>query len=170
MPTILGKRQRSRPFSIPAPVILYGENRVALMLGSSVGNFQIPNRNGLQPSLGLTVNGVTTYRSQSLDENQREVTQFGVLSWQHSSAALDVETSVIARYSSLTFKPDLEGALLFTGIAQNAGMESQFGWTKIAMPLPTFCTTFPDKPMPPAVAWLPYALACPKPVLIEPPG
>src|ERR1700678_2765785 len=95
-------------------------NRVALMLGSSVGKFQIPDLYGEQPSLGYTVNGASTYPSQALDESQREVTQFGALSWQHSQGALDIQSSVIARYSSLTFIPDFPGDLLFTGIAQDA--------------------------------------------------
>jgi len=100
--------------------ILNSENRIAVMLGSSVGQFQIPNQNGLEPPLGLTVNGQTAFPSQNLDEHQREVTQFGVLSWQHSAGALDVQTSLTARYSSLTFIPDFPGDLLFTGIAQDA--------------------------------------------------
>ena len=100
--------------------ILDDENRVALTLGSSVGKFQIPNQYGLQPPLSLTVNGVSTFPSQGLNDNQREVTQFGALSWQHSAGALDVQTSFIARYSSLTFTPDPLGDLLFTGIAQDA--------------------------------------------------
>jgi outer membrane receptor for ferrienterochelin and colicins len=100
--------------------ILDDQNRVALMLGSEVGKFQIPNQNGLVPSLGLTVNGVSTYPSQALDENQREVTQFAALSWQHSAGPLDVQTSFMARYSSLTFTPDPLGDLLFTGVAQDA--------------------------------------------------
>lgn len=100
--------------------ILDEQNRLALMLGSSVGKFQIPNQSGLQPSLGLTVDGQTMYPSQALNENQREVTQFGALSWQHSAGAFDVQTSFIARYSSLTFIPDPLGDLLFTGIAQDA--------------------------------------------------
>jgi outer membrane receptor protein involved in Fe transport len=100
--------------------ILDDENRVALMLGSSVGRFQIPNQYGMQPSLGLTVNGVSTYPSQNLDENQREVTQFAAVSWQHSAGAFDVQTSFIARYSSLTFKPDPLGDLLYNGLAQDA--------------------------------------------------
>jgi outer membrane receptor protein involved in Fe transport len=100
--------------------ILDDNNRVALMLGSSVGKFQIPDLYGEQPSLGYTVNGVSTYPSQALDENQREVTQFGALSWQHSQGALDIQSSVIARYSSLTFVPDFPGDLLYTGIAQSA--------------------------------------------------
>jgi outer membrane receptor for ferrienterochelin and colicins len=100
--------------------ILDEANRVALMLGSSVGKFQIPNLYGEEPSLGLTVIGQSTYPSQALDENQREVTEFGALSWQHSAGALDVQTSFIARYSSLTFVPDFPGDLLFTGVAQDA--------------------------------------------------
>lgn len=100
--------------------ILDEANRVALVLGSSVARFQIPNQYGLQPPLGLTVNGESAYPSQNLDENQREVTQFGALSWQHSAGALDVQSSFIARYSSLTFIPDTLGDLLYTGIAQNA--------------------------------------------------
>jgi outer membrane receptor for ferrienterochelin and colicins len=100
--------------------VLNDENRLALMLGSSVGKFQIPNQIGLQPSLGLTADGETTYPSQNLDENQREVTQFGAFSWQHSAGRLDLQTSFVARYSSLTFTPDPLGDLLFTGIAQDA--------------------------------------------------
>ena len=100
--------------------ILDDQNRVALMLGSSVGKFQIPDLYGEQPSLGYTVNGVSTYPSQELNENQREVTQFGAVSWQHSQGALNVQTSLIARYSSLAFVPDFPGDLLFTGIAQDA--------------------------------------------------
>jgi outer membrane receptor for ferrienterochelin and colicins len=100
--------------------ILDDGNRVALMLGSSTGKFEIPNLNGEQPSLGLNVNGITTFPSQGLNENQREITQFGALSWQHSAGDFNVQSSLIARYSSLTFEPDFPGDLLFTGIAQDA--------------------------------------------------
>jgi outer membrane receptor protein involved in Fe transport len=100
--------------------ILNDENRLAFMFGSSVGNFEIPNQSGLQPPLGLTVNGESLYPSEDLDENQREITHFAALSWQHSAGALDVQTSLTARYSSLTFKPDPLGDLLYTGIAQDA--------------------------------------------------
>ncbi len=48
------------------------------------------------------------------------MTQFGALSWLHSTGAFDVQTSFVARYSSLTFVPDFPGDLLFTGVAQNA--------------------------------------------------
>jgi outer membrane receptor protein involved in Fe transport len=100
--------------------ILNEQNRVTFVLGTSTGRFQIPNRNGAEPSLGLTVIGQTTYPSQNLDENQREVTHFGIVSLQHSAGALDLQSSLIARYSSLTFTPDPLGDLLFNGVAQNA--------------------------------------------------
>jgi outer membrane receptor for ferrienterochelin and colicins len=100
--------------------ILNDENRVALMLGSSVGKFQIPNLYGEEPALGLQVGDLSTFPSQDLNENQREVTQFGALSWQHSAGALNVQSSFTARYSSLTYVPDFPGDLLFTGISQDA--------------------------------------------------
>ena len=100
--------------------ILNDENRVALMLGSAVGKFQIPNLYGEEPALGLQVGDLSTFPSQDLNENQREVTQFGALSWQHSAGDLNVQSSFTARYSSLTFVPDFPGDLLFTGVSQNA--------------------------------------------------
>jgi hypothetical protein len=106
--------------------ILDEANRVSAVLSSSVGNFQIPQRFGQTPGLTnadgtpLTVNGQTTYPSEALNENQRELNHFAILSWQHSQGALDVQTSVTARYSSLTFTPDPLGDLLFNGIAQDA--------------------------------------------------
>ena len=100
--------------------VLDAENRVAAGAGTSVGTFQVPNQRGLQPSLGLSVNGQTTYPSDDLDENQREITHFGFLSYQHSQGALDWQTSVIGRYSSLSFAPDPLGDLLYNGIAQQA--------------------------------------------------
>ncbi len=106
--------------------ILDEENRLGAVLSTSTGRFQIPNRAGLQPGIAnadgsaLLVNGQTGFPSAALDENQREANHFAVLSWQHSKAAFDVQTSLTARYSSLDFTPDQQGDLLFDGIAQNA--------------------------------------------------
>ena len=100
--------------------ILDDENRLTFIAATSTGKFQIPNVRGQQPSLGLTVNGQSTYPSEQLDENQREVTHFGIVSLQHSAGDLSLQTSLIARYSSVTFEPDVLGDLLFNGIAQSA--------------------------------------------------
>ncbi|HTP40056.1 MAG TPA: TonB-dependent receptor [Steroidobacteraceae bacterium] len=109
--------------------ILDPDNRVSLILGTSNGKFQIPNQSGLQPSLGLTVDGQTQYPSDALDENQRELTSYGILSWQHAGDALDWQSSINSRYSSLTFTPDVLGDLLYNGIAQQAyKRDVAFGW------------------------------------------
>jgi outer membrane receptor protein involved in Fe transport len=106
--------------------ILNEENRISLALSTSTAQFQIPNQAGLQPGLvnangsPLSVNGQTTYPSEALNENQRELNHFAVVSWQHSQGAFDVQTSATARYSSLTFAPDALGDLLYNGVAQDA--------------------------------------------------
>jgi len=113
--------------------VVDADNRIALTAGTASGSFQIPNQANLPvPSLAicsgptgpapcpLNVNGQTSYPSQNLNENQREITQFGILSWQHSDGPLDTHTALISRYSSLTFQPDALGDLLFNGISQQA--------------------------------------------------
>jgi outer membrane receptor for ferrienterochelin and colicins len=106
--------------------ILDDSNRLSAVLSSSVGDFQIPNRAGQTPGITnangtpLAVNGQTTFDSDALNETQRELNHFAILSWQHSQGALDVQTSATARYSSLNFVPDALGDLLFNGVAQNA--------------------------------------------------
>ncbi len=100
--------------------VLDSEDRISAIVGLSDADFQIPDLHGEQPSLGLTVNGQSTYPSEFLNENQREVTQFGILSLQHSSGPLTLQTSFVARNSTLGFVPDPQGDLLYNGISQNA--------------------------------------------------
>ncbi len=113
--------------------VLDEDNRLALTAGTSSGAFQIPDRAGLPvpplavcpTALGVVscpwnVNGRTTFPSQDLNENQREITQFGILSFQHSQGALDTHTALISRFSSLTFQPEPVGDLLFNGVAEQA--------------------------------------------------
>ncbi|MDP9084381.1 MAG: TonB-dependent receptor [Pseudomonadota bacterium] len=106
--------------------ILDDANRLSTVLSTSTGIFQIPQRAGETPELtnadgtALTVNGRSTYPSEALNENQREINHFAIVSWQHSQDALDVQTSATARYSGLTYRPDPLGDLLFNGVAQDA--------------------------------------------------
>jgi outer membrane receptor protein involved in Fe transport len=109
--------------------ILDEDDRLSLIVGTSNDKFQIPNHSGLEPSLGLIVNGQTGFASADLDENQRELTSYAILSWQHTQDALDWQSSVTSRYSSLTFTPDALGDLLYNGIAQSAyKRDIAFGW------------------------------------------
>jgi outer membrane receptor protein involved in Fe transport len=109
--------------------ILDEDDRLSLIIGTSNDKFQIPNQTGLEPSLGLDVNGQTSFASAELNENQRELTSYAILSWQHTQGALDWQSSVTSRYSSLTFEPDALGDLLYNGIAQSAyKRDVAFGW------------------------------------------
>jgi outer membrane receptor protein involved in Fe transport len=100
--------------------VLDAENRLSLMLGTSTDNFQIPDRPGLQPDLGLVVNGQNTFPSERINENQREITHYGIVSFQHAQGNFDYQISGISRYSSLAFSPDFVPDILFNGIGQQA--------------------------------------------------
>jgi len=99
--------------------ILDPDTRLSLIVGGFDGYFQIPNIPG-QPTLGFPVNGVANFDSSKLNENQREETDFAILSLQKHVDAVDVQFSLFTRYSSLNYAPDWLGDLLFNGIAQQA--------------------------------------------------
>ncbi|HEY3799409.1 MAG TPA: TonB-dependent receptor [Caulobacteraceae bacterium] len=104
--------------------IIDPDSRLSLMLGTSDENFQIPDRHGLNAGdpggLGLDVNGQTSFASETLNENQREDTQFGALSYLRATEKTTLQLSVFTRYSTLDFTPDPVGDLLFNGIAESA--------------------------------------------------
>jgi outer membrane receptor protein involved in Fe transport len=136
--------------------ILDNNSSVSAVLGTSNAIFQIPNRVGLQPSgldgivgLGaqdagsgnfvLNANGATTYPSAQLDERQREITHYSILSYLHSTEKLDYQVSLFGRYSSLFFTPGNNvGDILYNGNAQNAykrdtayGLQAEGAWHAI---------------------------------------
>ncbi|HEX3653001.1 MAG TPA: TonB-dependent receptor [Rhizomicrobium sp.] len=100
--------------------ILDEHSSISAIVGVSNDRFQIPNSRGLQPDAGFVVNGQTDFLSNNLDERQREITDFGTLSYLHSQGNFDFQVSGFFRYSSLAFKPDELGDLLYNGIAQSA--------------------------------------------------
>ena len=104
--------------------IIDDSNRISVIVGASDDRFEIPNRRGFDSSEVnpfISVNGVTSFLSDDLDERQREITDFATLSWQHSVGAFTAQTSLIARYSSLDYSPDPNfGDLFFNGVSQQA--------------------------------------------------
>jgi len=109
--------------------ILNDSNRLSLIAGISDLQYQIPNQQGLQPSLGLEVNGQTEFLSNDVDENQHELTEYAILGWQHSQGALKLQSSLAVRYTSLHFMPDWVGDLLYNGIAQDAfKSDTAYSW------------------------------------------
>jgi outer membrane receptor protein involved in Fe transport len=126
--------------------IIDGDASVTGIFGTSRDQFQIPDQVGLQPSgldgingLGpsgiLSVGGHSDFPSQNLNENQREMTHYGIVSYLHSADALDFQISGFGRYSSLYFAPDPLGDLLYNGVAQTAykrdeayGVQAEGAW------------------------------------------
>jgi outer membrane receptor protein involved in Fe transport len=127
--------------------ILDQNSSVSAILGTSNDMFEIPNLRGLQPTgidgvngLGpngvLDVNGQSAFPSNDLDERQREITHYAILSYLHSQGPVDFQISTFGRYSSLFFTPGGGvGDLLYDGIAQTAykrdeayGLQAEAAW------------------------------------------
>jgi outer membrane receptor protein involved in Fe transport len=96
--------------------------RLSLIMGTAVNNFQIPDRPG-QP-VGQMGNppvtaafGISNFDSSQLNENQTEVTHYGVLALQKSVNGFDGQLAYFTRYNALEFTPDVVGDLLLNGIA-----------------------------------------------------
>jgi len=106
-----------------------GQNdRVSFIAGYSNERFQIPDPVGLEPDGVFTLNGSSAYPSDLLNERQRETTGYGIASWLHDEGKVTLQTSLFARYSTLTYYPDITGELLFNGQAQDAAKkDTAFG-------------------------------------------
>ena len=101
--------------------VIGASDRVSLIAGYSNDRFQIPNTPGLEPDLGLTVNGQTQSPSVLLNDTQRETTGYGILSYLHDQGPFTVQTSLFTRYSTLTYRPDANlGDLFYNGISEAA--------------------------------------------------
>jgi outer membrane receptor protein involved in Fe transport len=93
--------------------------RASVILGSSVGKFQIPNNPGQDPNPDfLAAAGVPGFSSTDLNDTQREVNHYAIAALQGSlSTGLDYQVAVFSRYSSVQFNPDPVGDLVFNGVA-----------------------------------------------------
>ncbi|HBO79668.1 MAG TPA: TonB-dependent receptor, partial [Cupriavidus sp.] len=96
--------------------LLDADNRVSFLFGTANNRFEIPNRPGLTPQ--FTLDGVTPPASENLNANQREKTDFQILSYQSKvSAALDYQVSLFHRTSRIDYSPDPVGDLVYDGVA-----------------------------------------------------
>ncbi len=97
--------------------------RLSLIAGTSVNNFQIPDSPNA-PTVLTSAFGVSNFDSSKLNENQYELTQYGVLALQHSAPGFDSQVSYFTRYNQLHFMPDPTGDLLLNGIASDISRQS----------------------------------------------
>ena len=100
--------------------VLSPQDRISFIGGYSNDRFQIPDTPGLGPANGFSVGSATDYPSELLNETQREVTGFATASFLHDAGRWTLQTSVFSRYSTLDYRPDVIGDLLYNGQAQNA--------------------------------------------------
>ena len=106
-----------------ADKVLSAQDRIAFTGGYTNDRFQIPNPVGLQPSDagGFDLAGSNgNFPSEQLNETQRETTGFAQASYLHDEGRWTLQTSLFARYSTLTYNPDVTGELLYNGQAQSA--------------------------------------------------
>ncbi len=101
--------------------IIDPNTRLTTILGATQSQFQIPNIPGLTPGLGLAVNGVTDVPSATIDQNQRQINDYAIVSLQKRAGPIDFQVSGFNRYSSIYFNPGSPTApILYTGISQSA--------------------------------------------------
>lgn len=90
--------------------------RLSLISGTAINHFQIP-ANPDQPQV-FVLNGVPTYPSAKVRENQFEQNYFNVLALQGTVGSnFDYQVAPFSRYSTVTFNPDIVGDLIYNGAA-----------------------------------------------------
>jgi outer membrane receptor protein involved in Fe transport len=111
-----------RPFAYVSD-ILSESSRISVLGGSFIGHFQIPNVRGEEPA--FTVNGVSDFDSAKLNQNQREITHYGVIAYQYAGNTFNAQIAPFVRYSQTRFTPDPNhGDIIFSGFADAARLSS----------------------------------------------
>lgn len=112
--------------------------RLSFIGGFNVSHYEIPNNPDQPPE--FTLEGVTSYPSAELNENQLEQNYYGVLALQGVVADhLDYQVAGFSRYSTLSFYPDNVGDLIYNGVASRIfrgdwanGLQGDFAWRGFA--------------------------------------
>lgn len=106
--------------------ILSDSSRLTLFGGTSIGYFQIPNNPGQgDPATNFVLNGHSSFDSAKLDQNQREITHYGVLAYQYAGGAFNLQIAPFIRYSQTRYTPDSQGGdLILAGVADNSRLSS----------------------------------------------
>jgi hypothetical protein len=95
--------------------ILDETSRFVLLTSGYHGDFEIPNTPGLTPQ--FTDMGRSTFNSAALDETQVEQDAYAILAYQKKLGDFNMQASVFTLYSSVLFRPDNTGDLIFNGVA-----------------------------------------------------
>ena len=90
-------------------------SRVTLLVSGNHSDFEIPNNPGQPPAFNDM--GRSTFNSAKLDENQSEDSEYEILTYQKKAGDLNFQASIFNRFSSILFRPDNVGDLIFNGVA-----------------------------------------------------
>ncbi|MBC3864120.1 TonB-dependent receptor [Undibacterium jejuense] len=115
------KTQQAKSFG-NLSYFLDDDTRLGMMFGTYNGKFQIPNNPSQAPAFSLAgvsdmTSGISTLPSSQLDESQRELNRFVVLSYQKNLGPLNFQLSGFKQYSELHFTPDRVGDLVYNGVS-----------------------------------------------------
>ena len=89
--------------------------RASFLFGATDNRFEIPNNPGQQPVYAL--DDISSFDSANLDERQREITRYAVFALQGRFSSTDYQVSLGQRYTSVDYRPDPVGDLIFNGVA-----------------------------------------------------
>jgi outer membrane receptor protein involved in Fe transport len=97
--------------------------RISVLAGVTNSRFQIPDNPGQTPAYALA--GVGAYPSAILNERQRELTRFAIVSLQGKLGSTDYQIASGQRYSQVDFSPDAIGDLIYNGVASTVGRSNR---------------------------------------------
>ncbi len=95
--------------------LLNPTNRLDVIFGTSVSQYQIPNNPGQSP--GFAVAGAGIVDSASLTESQTEQTHYATIALQGTSGEWGYQLAPYLLYSQVHFRPDPVGDLEYNGVA-----------------------------------------------------
>src|SRR5881396_372985 len=95
--------------------ILDDTSRFVLLTSGYHGDFESPNNPGQTPE--FVDMGRSKFNSAALDETQVEGDAYAILAYQKKVDDFNLQASVFTLYSSVLFRPDNTGDLIFNGVA-----------------------------------------------------
>ena len=96
---------------------LDSRSRLLVILSGDYSRFQIPNIAGQTPQ--YSYQGITTFDSRNIDENQNEQAYYEILGYQRALGDIGLQITQSTRYSDVSFRPDVVADVMFQGIASN---------------------------------------------------
>ena len=117
-------------------------SRFSLILSGEQAQFQIPDNPGQTSNFALaglppapTNPAASAFDSSTLNENQNEQNYYAIEAYQKSEDDVSFQLSTFQRYSSVLFRPDPIGDLVFNGVASQvdqslfaSGLQGDASW------------------------------------------